>query len=593
MKSKTRKSGASERLVADFETTTDPHDCRVWLWAVASIDDEDVIEWGTDILTFVRFCAQRDSIISFHNLRFDAMFLLDWLLKNDYAHTETYVQLGQFSTLINDQGQFYSLKVKWRNGCHTEFRDSYKKLPMTVERIAQSFRLPESKGTIDYDAFRPVGYYPSQVELDYIFSDVLIVARALNQQASVGMSHLTVGSDALHQFYDIMPIPFRNLFPTLNETVDADVRRAYRGGFTYADPRFRGQITGQGRVYDVNSLYPSVMYARPMPYGEPLLWAAGPPTVTEEYPLYIQTVTMTATLKPDHIPCIPDKNVGRFGAAAIYLTEIAEPRQFTMTSVDWALWCDHYDVEVWSYDGAWLFRSVEGVFRDYIDKWSKVKAESTGGLRELAKLMLNSLYGKFATNPDVTGKVPYLKEDPEFPGQSIVALRKGKDQSRDPIYTPVGVFITAYARDVTIRAAQENYDRFAYCDTDSLHLLIPDDPPTLDIHPNKLGAWKHELTFDAALFVRPKCYTERTVDTEAAQQLRWAYDPDNDGDHHTHIAGMPVSVAALMRFEDFSNGRTFRGKLSPRRVPGGVILDDVGFTLNTGNLESDTHGTQD
>ena len=24
-------------LVADFETTTDPNDCRVWLWAVASV----------------------------------------------------------------------------------------------------------------------------------------------------------------------------------------------------------------------------------------------------------------------------------------------------------------------------------------------------------------------------------------------------------------------------------------------------------------------------------------------------------------------------------------------------------------------------
>ena len=54
--------------------------------------------------------------------------------------------------------------------------------------------------------------------------------------------------------------------------------------------------------------------------------------------------------------------------------------------------------------------------------------------------MLNSLYGKFATNPDITPKLPYLKED------GSVGYRLGEKETRDPVYTPMGCFITAWAR---------------------------------------------------------------------------------------------------------------------------------------------------
>lgn len=56
---------------------------------------------------------------------------------------------------------------------------------------------------------------------------------------------------------------------------------------------------------------------------------------------------------------------------------------------------------------------ISGIFKEYIDKWITVKNEATlsgnKGQRTLAKLMLNSLYGKFATSMDLQNKIPYLR----------------------------------------------------------------------------------------------------------------------------------------------------------------------------------------
>ena len=46
------------------------------------------------------------------------------------------------------------------------------------------------------------------------------------------------------------------------EASDAEIRRAYRGGFLYEDDWFRGRGVSGGIVLDANSLYPSVMKNR-------------------------------------------------------------------------------------------------------------------------------------------------------------------------------------------------------------------------------------------------------------------------------------------------------------------------------------------
>lgn len=568
------QSPSDNVYVADFETTTDPEDCRVWGWGMVPLANIDgPVEISDSIGSFIARVSSSNSTVYFHNLGFDGRFILDWLLKNGYSYNPSRsLRWGEFRSLISKQGKFYSITVKWENGKRTEFRDSMKKLPMSVSRVAKSFRLEQVKGEIDYDAPRPIGHVITEEEREYIENDVRIIAYALRQQLIAGMTRLTVGADSLAEFKRIIGKGFERFFPVLNDTMDSEIRRAYRGGWAYADKRYRGRVIERPvRVYDVNSLYPSVMYDRVLPYGEPV-WVDGEPETSNEFPLFVTTVTFTAKLKPKHLPCIQIK-LNPFFAPSQYQEVIEEPLTLTCTNIDLDLWTDHYDLEIISWEGSWLFKGMAGVFTDYIDKWMEVKSNSTGGLREIAKLHLNSLYGKFATNPDVTPKVPVLEGD-------LVSLVNGVEELRDPVYTPMGVFITAYARDVTIRAAQSNYHSFAYADTDSLHLFTDVDPD-LWIDDNALGAWKFEGSFRAAIYVRAKCYTERhwpevcTCDTL----------PHARGcGHDTHIAGLPESIADQVEFSDYFDGHEFHGKLVPRVVPGGVVLTTTSWKLSDPSL---------
>lgn len=571
-----RIGSQTTRWVGDFETTTDENDCRVWLWGMCSVDDpDDTIAWGIDIDSFMRWVSAQTTHTYFHNLGFDGRFLLDWLMNNGHRWVDDRrLRKGEFTTLISGQGHFYTITVRWHNGNRTEFRDSLKKLPMSVSSVAKAFKLDEAKGSIDYHAFRPVGYEPTDDELEYLFNDVRIIARALKQEIDEGMTRLTVGSDSLAEFKNLFGKKlFDRMFPILPSSMDAEIRRSYRGGFTYVDPRYAKERIGEGQVYDVNSLYPSVMYDRILPYGEPEYFAGPPPAPAErgDYPLFIVTLTFTAKLKPEHIPCIQIK-ANPFFMGTVYQTEITDPVTMTCTSVDLDLWMDHYDLEILSWDGGWRFHGTSGMFCDYIDKWMDIKISSTGGMKQIAKLHLNSLYGKFATNPNVTQKVPVLDDD------GVVQLVMGDEEVRDPVYTPVGTFITAYARDVTIRAAQHHYDRFVYADTDSLHLLtvgdeIPDPkcevpdctghPVKLNVDPDMLGAWKHETVFESAVYWRAKCYSERLA----------------SGKHVTHIAGLPDQIASQVTLDDFHQDKVFHGKLFPKHVRGGTVLVETTYSI--------------
>lgn len=574
------------QYVADFETTTQPEDCRVWGWGLVGIKDDwqnielSDVQIGTSIDSFLEQISLSSSVVYFHNLRFDGKFVLDWLFKNDYTHTKSArggrIAPGCFTTLINDMGAFYSITVVWANGKRTEFRDSAKKLPMTVKRIAESFGFEQTKGDIDYHKYRPVGYEPDEVERDYIARDVVIVAKAIGQQIKNGMEKLTIGSDAIHEFRSLITDKkFDRLFPVLSLSIDAEIRQAYRGGFTYAAERYRGITCGAGMVFDVNSLYPSVMYNQPIPVGEPE-YVHGKVEPTATHPLTIFAVTITAKIKANHIPCIQVKGSVLF-LGAEYLTNIDEPTTLYVTDVDWKLINDQYYVKVISYDNGWRFRAATGVFDSYIDKYMRIKANSTGGIREIAKLFLNSLYGKFAVRPDVTGKIPYLDES------GTVKFKRGPYEERNPVYTAAGVFITSYARNVTVRAAQANYDAFAYADTDSLHLLTNAEPKSIEVHGSNLGAWKHEYNFSNARYLRAKAYFER----------------EESGRYHNAVAGVPVQITGSLTFDHLQHGTDIylekekvhsvsgnthknvfiHGKLVPRSVSGGVVLMDTPYEL--------------
>ena len=80
-------------FTADFETTTDPNDCRVWAYAICEIGDPDNFIYGNSIDDFMEWCAGKDNYkVLFHNLKFDGDFILNWLMKNNFE----YIEVGNY-----------------------------------------------------------------------------------------------------------------------------------------------------------------------------------------------------------------------------------------------------------------------------------------------------------------------------------------------------------------------------------------------------------------------------------------------------------------------------------------------------------------
>lgn len=168
-------------------------------------------------------------------------------------------------------------------------------------------------------------------------------------------------------------------------------------------------------------------------------------------------------------------------------------------------------------------------------------------------------------------------------------------EERTPVYTAMACFITAYAREKTIRSAQANYDRFIYADTDSLKLLGYEDPVGLEVHDTHLGAWKDEGDFSNSKWIRAKTYMVTVCEKTKKDSLKDYCTTLNKADSISTVhrfggcvyylktkvtcAGMPDNVKEQVTYENFKSGSTFSGKLVPRRYPGGVILEDTTFTI--------------
>lgn len=592
-------------FTADFETTTDENDCRVWAWAVKEIDNPNFFQYGNKIDTFIDFMEKsNNSTFYFHNLKFDGEFIMVYLFENGFHHItdSKFAESKTFTTLISDKGQFYSMKIYFekegkKNKTATIY-DSLKILPFSVEQIAKGFNLPISKLEIDYKAYREPGHPLTPEEIDYIRNDVDIVARSLGILFEQGLNKMTQGSNALFDYKrTIGKKNFDNYFPVPD--YDADIRHSYKGGFTYLNPIYKNVDIEEGIVLDVNSLYPSVMHDKPLPFGEGIFFE-GKYKEDNLYNLYVQMITCQFELKPGYIPTIQIKHNLSFIPTQYLTSSDGEEVTLCLTSVDLELFFAHYEVYNIQYISGWKFKSTTGLFTEYIDKWTAVKIESTKNgnkaMRTLAKLMLNALYGKFALNPNVQSKIPFYSD-------GMIKYTMGEKETRQPIYIPVGTFITAWARHKTITSAQKVYDKFVYADTDSLHLDLKlpkelsklsndeleqittydlqkygvDIPDDFIIDPVALGAWKLESRFTRARFIRQKSYVE---DWNAPET--WGTENYDKELLNITCAGMPKGCYQYVTWENFREGSSYSGKLQPKHVKGGIVLKDIDFTILKG-----------
>ena len=514
----------------------------------------------------------------------DGEYIISYLLKNGYELIEDKKDRREktFTCLISDTGQFYSIEidfeVKNKKVNKVTIFDSLKILNFSVDKIAKDFDLPIRKLKIDYKAYRPVGHVLTKEEVEYIRNDVEIMARALKFMFDLGLDKMTIGADAL-AYYRKHCKYFLKYFPQLPYEIDQDIRKSYKGGFTYLNDIYKGKEVGNGLVLDVNSLYPSILHNEYLPFGEPYFFE-GEYKENKLYPLYVQTLTCIFEAKPNKIPSIQLKNNLSFMPTEYIKSSKGELVTLTLTNIDLELFFEQYNVTHITYHSGYMFKSIKGLFTEYVDHWteSKIKAkkENNKAMYMTSKLLLNSLYGKFGLNPNSRSKFPYLDED------GVVKYYVTPLQIRKSLYLPIATFVTSYARRKTILTSQaikdftlDNYneDYYIYSDTDSIHLkYLPEEilKEFVDIDDYRLGAWKMESTFTRGKYLRQKCYIEENYD---------------DGLNVT-VAGLPKKLGKYITFENFENGLTLLAddkeidhKLTFKHVKGGVLLVDTDFTI--------------
>lgn len=537
--------------------------------------------------------------------------------------------------LISDLGQWYTITVKINNNI-IEFRDSLKLLPFSVKEIGRSFKTKHQKLDMEYEGIRYPNCEITAEEQEYIKNDVLVVKEALEIMFAEGHDKLTIGACCLNEFkHSFDRFEYRRFFPDLSTleltehfkypTADAYIRRAYKGGWCYVVKKKAHKTYYNGTTADVNSLYPSMMSSESgniYPYGQPHFWSGNyiPKDALDGRHYYFIRIKTRFRIKPGYLPFIQIKNTFRYRgnecleSSSLTDAEGRETRfytdadgithdtsvELTLTMTDWKLMQEHYylfDCEI--LDGCY-FRATAGFFDDYMEKYKKQKQTSKGAKRQLAKLFLNNLYGKMATSTNSSFKVARVDENGVL--KFLVVPRHDKHAG----YIPIGAAITSYARNFTIRAAQANYhgiDKpgFIYADTDSIHCdLSPDEIQGIKVHPSDFCCWKLESEWDVAYFTRQKTYIEHVVKSdgepcephydvrcagmsETCKELFLHAISDKAPETFPKYNELPEEQQQFLQnkltLTDFDIGLKIPGKLTPRQIPGGVLLTETTYEM--------------
>lgn len=633
-------------FMADFETTTPEamertgaDHTEVWAWAICPIpcnyEQRDVVI-GNSLDSFMEWCKKNlleDDIVFFHNLTFDGSFIMSWLLHNGYKQEKcgwkNKKHFRNYDLLAASMAGYYSLTVGMGKGAF-RFQDSAKLLAFTVYEIGESFQTKVRKSLIDYDAHDKAGEYITPEEEEYIANDVLVVAQALWETLlSRGYKKMTAGSNALHDFMERFggKEKFKEKFPPLEGVVshkkpgetpeeekkrldyedsfeDNFTRKSYRGAVCMTKEGIENQtLRGiTGITVDKHSMYSSQMHSksgnyypvgkgtwtnmgvsehmRPIKQVETIL-----DTIKNNYGKKVSFLSFMVdfTVKPDHAPFVQLKNFSRFAPNQFIKDSQGMVRMY-MSDAEFKLFTEQYDINAFQFLKAIEYNAEIGLFDGFINYWYGIKESSKGALKQLAKLMLNSLYGKFATSLEgdsMEAHLGYTDRGGNYHDDGIVHYTHLAEE-RKGVYIPVGAMVTAYARCDLVRAIQVNWDNFLYCDTDSLHLKGL--PRGIPITKKDICTWGIEGTFNRAKYIRQKTYFE--VDNRGGRTVRCAGLPRSV---IKEVDGKIVRVGAreLVNFDNFdihydfaSPDSPFRGcKLRRQTIKGGVVLVPTDFQI--------------
>lgn len=475
-----KKKAVKKIFYADTETTQfDPvKGVRVYLWC--AIDDNGNEYFNFDVDTLYKFLATHDAIFYFHNLKFD------WSYVEYYALTH-----GIKYKILERKGTIFSVKF---GAC--ELRDSINLINCSLQDMGNNYCTQYKKTSIDYEA-ADYDHKATAAEIEYCLNDCYVLREGLttwkNNLKEILLRNgaiktvakidkkLTYAGIAFEAFKELSL--FDECCPKTTLEEYNQLIGAYHGGYVYSNP---GGIQRNIMMIDCNSIYPYIYSEKALPYGNGFLCDNEEEIYKHDF--YIINVNISFDLKPGFIPIIGG-GFGKYGGINYQRSTDGQTINITVCRYDWELIKEFYYVEYEYCSGYW-WNTQQGFYKRYCDIFmaEKINAKSLI-VRSLAKMMLNSPYGKTAMN-GTSEIVDYFLQD------DVVHSKIVGYEVQDEVfqYLPQAISITAQARQHLLHTAKSiGFDKVAYMDTDSIKFdMIGVDTSKLWIHPKQLGAWKDE-----------------------------------------------------------------------------------------------------
>lgn len=481
----------TQKRICVFDSETNPFkDGRIpepftcGFYDTASGDYEDF--WGADCIDqFFEFLEREYTLkgikclIYCHNLGgFDVHFMLD------------YLEPGSRPSIIN--GRISSCYLAGQ-----EFRDSYRIIPVALREY--------QKDDFEYEKMEREtrDQYREQI-LHYQRNDCVYLSELVTGFHNLFGDRPTIGNTSINYLQNF------HTFARLRPAQDEKLRPYFFGGRNQVFEA--GVLEGPFKVYDVRSMYPSVMRNCQHPNGNEFIVGR---TITKITAFVEWEGVNRGAVPTRHDDGSLDFTVtrGRFLSTIHEIQAGLETGTIRIDRIRQTL-----GIRGWTDFGAFI---------DYCyEERQKAKANGDKLLVLFWKLVMNSAYGKFAQDPRKYENYTFSMRDVGIPEQLYDALEnpngfQPRFSLRDLVIwakpsntrfngffnVATGASITGAARANLLRGLS-NADRPVYCDTDSIICRKLNEGPgvTLDPGTGELGTWATEAEGDVFACAGKKLY---------------------------------------------------------------------------------------
>ena len=441
-------------------------------------------------------------LIYVHNLSFDFSFFRKWLeWENVFAS--------------KSRTPIYALTVTG-----IEFRCSYLLSGYKLQFIAQNhltkYHILKLVGDLDYDLIRHSKTPLSDAEIQYCLHDVKIIIAYIQEKIETenGIQNIPLTKTGYVRRYcrnmcfydtdkhlnsDAKKIAYQKYMCRMKLTLSEyyQLKRAFQGGFTHANPFYIDKVLSDVSSFDFTSSYPAVMLSEKFPITSSEIIQL--PISEEEFNFNLNNFCCLFELELfDVQPLIFFENyITRYRCRELEKPVCSNGRivsakhlKITVTEQDYFIIKKFYK---WSAQKIASFRRYKkgylpkdfilAILKLYKDKTELKGVEGSEVEYMQSKEMLNSCYGMAVTdilreeityiNNEWVGEGSRKDEKAEIKEPENIIYRYNSNKSRF-LYYPWGVWVTAYARRNLFTGILEFGGDYVYSDTDSIKVLHAD-----------------------------------------------------------------------------------------------------------------------